>query len=514
MHSNSGGEVVIAGVTFTDNRARGGGGFSNEGGGRVAITGSRFLTNTAEERGGGILVQGGDVRMFDIDVVGNVSKSPEEGGGGISYAGDKSVAVGDSAAIESSRIRDNRADGQGGGIDSRGDGPLAIISTAITGNTAASGGGIHHVGDAPLQVVRSTLSGNFAETGGGVFADSDGEAVIENTTISGNRAGQLGGGLLVSSRVTTQNSTIADNNAPSGGGINNGGGPTVGDGFVFACEHDRREQPHGRELRRHHHLARRQHRRRRHVPARGADGPARYRPAPRPAGRQRRTDADPRAPGRQPGPGQGSVQRAEPLPAVDQRGVARPRFAGVDIGAYESELTPGGGGPQPCAGRTERPVPSDFDSWVSQSAPGSNFGTDAILNVESQSGGNERALVHFDLPPVPPGCKLVDATLRLYASSATSGRTLEALRLTSAVERARGHLEQPAGHRGPGAPTQSGLDFREWDVLAQTLDMYELGDHGFLIRDRTESGSGAAVLPQQREGHGPAARARAGVRRP
>ena len=200
MHSNSDGVVEISESTFTENRAVNGGGLSNEGGGQVTITGSRFTANRAEAAGGGILIQSGDVRMVDIDVVGNVSDSPLEGGGGISYAGDKHVSVGETAAIEESRIRNNTAKGDGGGIDSRGDGPLVVTTTAITGNTAAIGGAIHHVGDAPVEVIRSTLSGNTAENGGGLFSDGDGEATVENSTVSGNRAAQFGGGLLVSSR--------------------------------------------------------------------------------------------------------------------------------------------------------------------------------------------------------------------------------------------------------------------------------------------------------------------------
>src|SRR5919106_360007 len=229
MHSNSGGEVVLSGGSFTDNKAHAGGGFSNEGGGIVRITGTRFSANVSEGPGGGVLVQGGDVRMVGIDVVGNISESPEEGGGGISYAGDKSVSIGESAAIENSRIRGNKSASEGGGIDSRGDGPFLITTTAITGNTAVVGGAIHHVGDATLAVTRSTLSGNFAEDGGGVLTDGDGETTIENTTVSGNRAGQFGGGVLVSSRLLVRNSTVANNLAALGGGINNGGGELIRD---------------------------------------------------------------------------------------------------------------------------------------------------------------------------------------------------------------------------------------------------------------------------------------------
>ena len=106
-------------------------------------------------------------------------------------------------------------------------------------------------------------------------------------------------------------------------------------------------------------------------------------------------------------------------------------------------------------------MPADFDSWVSQSAPSANFGSDATLKVESKPGANDRALVHFALPPVPPGCKLVGATLRLYSSSATDGRTLEALRVASAwSELGVTWANQPATRRAGGDALSPALGLR------------------------------------------------------
>ncbi|HEV3375764.1 MAG TPA: Ig-like domain-containing protein [Thermoleophilaceae bacterium] len=490
MHSNSGGEVVVSGGAFTDNKARSGGGFSNAGGGTVEITGTRFAANHAEEQGGGLLIESGAVRMLNIDVVGNVADGDEEAGGGISYAGDKAVGVGETSALELSRIRDNKAKGPGGGVDSRGDGPLAITTTTIAGNTAAIGGAVHHVGDAPLLVTRSTLSGNFAESGGGVFSDGDGEATVENTTVSGNRAGQFGGGLLVSSRLTMRNSTVTSNSAPSGAGVDNGGGALIGDGLVFLLNTIVAGNTTGgncagaitslggnlenantcvlRQLTDHP----------------GTDpllGPLADNGGP--------TQTHALLAG-SPAQENALCTELDPCPSLDQRGVERPRYDSFDIGAYESELTPGSAGEQRCAGYTERPVLADFDSWVSEGSPGTNYGNDSILKVDAQGSANERALVHFDLPPTPPGCKLVAASLRLHASSAAAGRTLEAVRIASAwSEQAITWGNQPAV-AGPVAQTESGPETREWDVLAQTLDMYAHGEHGFLIRDAVETGTG------------------------
>ena len=501
MHSNSVGEVIIVGGAFTDNRARSGGGFSNEGGGRVSITGTRFSTNTADEIGGGILIQSGDIRMRDIDVLRNVSSSIVEGGGGIAYAGDKLVSVGESAAIESSRILDNKAASSGGGIDSRGDGPLDITTTTIAGNTALMGGGVHHVGDAPLDVTRSTLSGNFAEGGGGLFTDGDGETTVENTTVSGNRAGQHGGGLLVSSRLVIRNSTVASNNAASGGGINNGGGDFVGDGTVFLANTIVANSPTGGNCMG-------------TMTSRGGNVDSVDTCQFRELSDQPGTDpllgplAENGGPTRthallvgSPAQDRADCTLVDPCPAVDQRDVGRPLFAGFDAGAHESELPPAGGGdPQPCAGRSERPVLADYDSWVSEGTPASNFGGDSILKVKSLPDGNQQALVHFTLPRIPPGCILFGATLRLHSSSATDGRVLEALRLDEEWSETDVSWANQPETSGEAATAPSGIGLREWDVLAQAREMYELGDHGFLIRDAVEDETGEQSLHASEKG--------------
>ena len=438
--------------------------------------------------------------MVDIDVSGNFAASPLEGGGGISYAGDKLVGTGESAGIEASRIFDNESAGPGGGIDSRGDGPLVVTTTSVTGNKALAGGGIHHVGDAPVALTRSTLSGNIAVDGGGLLTDGDGEATIENSTVSANRAGGFGGGLLASSRLVLSSSTVAMNSAASGGGIHNGGGDPIGDGSVSL--------------------------RNTIVAASGTGGncaggmtslggnvedadTCRLRELSDQPGTDPRLGplADNGGPTRthallagSPAQDAASCTELVPCPPVDQRGVLRPLFHGSDAGAYESEAAPGGGGGQACAGVLERPVRADSDSWVSQSAPFSNFGFDATLKVESKPGANDRALVRFSLPAVPPGCELIGATLRLRSPSATEGHTLQALRLASGwTESGVTWANQPAT-AGPAATTASGIGFLEWDVLAQARDMYAFGAHGFVIRDADENGSGEQSFHSREKG--------------
>ena len=91
---------------------------------------------------------------------------------------------------------------------------------------------------------------------------------------------------------------------------------------------------------------------------------------------------------------------------------------------------------------------------------------------------------------MPPGCELVGAQLRLYSSSATDGRTLQALRIATPWDELGVTWDSRPATAGPVATAPSGLDVRRWDVLAQTLDMYAFGAHGFLIRDSVDDESG------------------------
>jgi hypothetical protein len=145
-----------------------------------------------------------------------------------------------------------------------------------------------------------------------------------------------------------------------------------------------------------------------------------------------------------------------------------------------------------CTGGTVT-VSSVADSWISQSSPSTNYGTDSIVKVDSKAGSNARALFRFDMPAIPAGCEVVQATLRLHAGSYKDGRTLQAMRLSSAwTESGVTWSNQPATS-GVAATTVSGnvAAYREWTVTSQTAAMYTSGNYGFLIRDASENGGGA-----------------------
>jgi hypothetical protein len=163
----------------------------------------------------------------------------------------------------------------------------------------------------------------------------------------------------------------------------------------------------------------------------------------------------------------------------------------------------GGGGGTSCG--TAQTVNAVADSWIEQGSPSSNKGSDSILKVMSKSGnGNLRALVRYNLPGIPAGCVLDTATLRLYAGSSASGRTLQALRLNGSwTEGGVNWSNQPAT-TGTAATTTSGTGYRSWTVTSAVGAMYSSGsNNGFLIRDATESQDAAQQFYAREKGESP-----------
>ncbi|HYN36636.1 MAG TPA: DNRLRE domain-containing protein, partial [Actinomycetota bacterium] len=134
-------------------------------------------------------------------------------------------------------------------------------------------------------------------------------------------------------------------------------------------------------------------------------------------------------------------------------------------------------------------VYSSADAVLPQDQSTTNFGTSSTsYGVRSQSGSaNRRSMVGFTLPSVPAGCTLTGATLRMYASSAASGRTLQAYQAaTGWSEDTVTWSNQPAT-TGTASTTTSGSGWREWSVLNQIQSMYSGTNTGFVVRDSSEN---------------------------
>jgi len=131
---------------------------------------------------------------------------------------------------------------------------------------------------------------------------------------------------------------------------------------------------------------------------------------------------------------------------------------------------------------------SNADAWINQGSPSENKGDDSNLKVMSKSGSNLRALVQFALPAqIPQGCVVQSATLRLYAGSYRTGRTLQALQVNAAWAETNVTWSNQPATTGPAATTTSGSGWRQWNVTSQVQSMFVTANRGFLIRDAVEN---------------------------
>jgi large repetitive protein len=160
--------------------------------------------------------------------------------------------------------------------------------------------------------------------------------------------------------------------------------------------------------------------------------------------------------------------------------------------------------PEPDCGAPATALTS-ADAWLDENSATTNKGDDAILKVQSKGPrDNFRALVRFALPPLPPGCAIESATLRLYAASSTPGRSIEVVRITGTwTETGVSWANQPTT-TGPAATTPSAAGYREWTVATQVQAMYDSGiNQGFLIRDAAEGADAEQQFHGREKGENP-----------
>jgi len=165
--------------------------------------------------------------------------------------------------------------------------------------------------------------------------------------------------------------------------------------------------------------------------------------------------------------------------------------------AYHHLALKDGGGSGSCSGPGSQTVQAVADAYIDQAGPSSNFGTSSDLFVQSKSGsGNRRTLVRFNLPTIPAGCSMTGATLRLFSTSAVTGRTIEAYRAAASWSEGTVTWSTGPGSTGSAATSPSGTGWRTWDVTSQVQAMYSPGPNdGFLVRDQTED---SAASPEQK----------------
>ncbi len=143
-----------------------------------------------------------------------------------------------------------------------------------------------------------------------------------------------------------------------------------------------------------------------------------------------------------------------------------------------------------CTAPGPETVGSSRDAEVRQGNPGTNYGGLATFSTRSSAlvlvQSNIRSVVAFSLPAIPTGCTLSSAKLRLNASHATGGRTIEAFRAAASwTETGVTWNNQPEA-TGSGATATSSTGWMEWTVTPQVQAMYQGTNNGFVLRDSAE----------------------------
>jgi hypothetical protein len=130
------------------------------------------------------------------------------------------------------------------------------------------------------------------------------------------------------------------------------------------------------------------------------------------------------------------------------------------------------------------------DTYVDEARPDASFGSASGLALRSNGGANARALLAFDLP-APAGCRVAAAQLRVHATAASAGRTLQAFRAGGSWDDDTTWATRP-GVAGTPATASSGPGWVALDVTAQVQGIYDHGDDGLLLRDAAEGAAQSA----------------------
>ncbi len=152
-----------------------------------------------------------------------------------------------------------------------------------------------------------------------------------------------------------------------------------------------------------------------------------------------------------------------------------------------------------CSSPGNQTLSASQDSYIDSLSASSNFGTQTSMFVRSAQVlvlSQREGLVQFSLPSVPARCTLTAATLKLYATSPNSGRTIDVLRLNGSWTETGVTWNNAPATTGTAASSASlsSAGFQSWDVLSEVQAMYSGTNNGFLVKDHQNS---AVVSVQQ-----------------
>lgn len=162
--------------------------------------------------------------------VGNLTLSHVVATNNKAYANGGAIATASGAVvtINDSIFTGNSSETSNGGAINNGNATLVINNSTLSNNTAnVSGGAIGAAGT--TTITNSTLANNVASTvrGGAIYNTQGGPLTLVQTTVSGNSAGTTGGAIYLNTNasLTLKNSVVGGNSAPSYADINPTGGP-------------------------------------------------------------------------------------------------------------------------------------------------------------------------------------------------------------------------------------------------------------------------------------------------
>ncbi len=220
----TGSELSLVNVSVAGNSAGGTGGGIYVDDSQVFLNRSTVSDNSSGVHGGGIY-NDGTLSLTNSTVRDNIAAS--SGGGIYNISSDLTVLQSTIQGNEAAGL-DDAIEG-GGGIFNVGTGTVNIAATTIAGNRApeASGGGLLNINTLPgfPIIVTSTISGNSAAVYGGGIYNNNAGALALNSTVSGNRAVFGGGAWSTQDAILSLvSSTVATNAADAGGGLGTLGG--------------------------------------------------------------------------------------------------------------------------------------------------------------------------------------------------------------------------------------------------------------------------------------------------
>ncbi|NLF49740.1 MAG: sortase [Leptolinea sp.] len=196
--------------------------------GSTLIMENLVLTGGAgDPYGGAINNQDGTLTVRNMTFFNNQATNSITGTGGAIYNHG-------TLTIEECTFQGNMAGSMsGGGAIFNDTGPLTITNSTFTTNTSTHGGAISLFGGT-LSLTGSTFDSNSTSwAGGGIHLAASSSATIVNSTFYSNVGGFNGGGAINNAGTLNINfSTIANNRASSGSGINTTGSTTVNNTIV------------------------------------------------------------------------------------------------------------------------------------------------------------------------------------------------------------------------------------------------------------------------------------------